>query len=802
MSHSIEGRQAAAAFRVFLLGLALPLAGSAAQPAPSPVPVAAGGAAAATATAATSRRPAAERVAVLITDWAEPEGFDPLYRREVVKRSFGTIAARPDEPCTEDFVGTPPFRVQLGLQPYALGFPAPGLEALHDSVGLYKLSADGQTYVSIYDPQVTLAAKDVPATPGMITPAKDFKRPLQRSFWATDPRDGTNYLEGVVVIGAAPMGPGPNPLAMPNGIRDADEYSWAGGITDFSILHEDLEPRLSPATVAIESHTAKVLDGLFGDQIDVRFGAYAPTTGLTRFEEDVALDFAREGFRRMVLVRETTDNNNYANDFMTKGYVKRALCLAGLGEQFQYQQSRQVGRTPEYNLALLHLAKKHLDNIEPGSEVAILYTTYGLPFPDRPAQGPFSAPHPWSKEVYHENAYNNYVSFKRYLEAYYGGRYVLHFNPQGRSGDKRRDNYYSYGLAQPQDFTSPDPAQRFATLRENIDLAKQEGRKNIVAVLSHWYYNNRDTLLAIRALQQIPLNTRADFRNGKYWVDWCEKVGSPQPVPCDPKDPAISYIQYSEAFDSWAKEFATGYAHNIRSAVERFGVFPTSLNLQIVARGAVDREGGGGVEVKQGALRGAKLGVAKDAHPGEPESFDARNYRAFQDPADNLVSAWDSFEAYVGTQDVPLARLAEHSEVVSPAVLFGPYRTIVNRPASFTLPVTRQARLTPAEIPRLRAFVYNEAARDWDPVFTPAGSAPLRYDPKSRTATFDTQVFGVFALAVTPPDWTPVKAIRHRYNQPPPPLAAVPARSSSSMPPPTGGYFVPMRRRTSSPASA
>ncbi|MCC6170526.1 MAG: hypothetical protein IT481_00685 [Gammaproteobacteria bacterium] len=626
MPHSIDGRQAAAAFRVFLMGLALPLAGSAAQPAPSPVPVAAGGAAA---TASTSRRPAAEWVAVLITDWAEPEGFDPLYRREVVKRSFGTSAARPDEPCTEDFVGTPPFRVQLGLQPYALGFPAPGLEALHDSVGFYKLSADGQTYVSIYDPQVTLAAKDVPATPGMITPAKDFKRPLQRSFWAVDPRDGTNYLEGVVVIGAAPMGPGANPLAMPNGIRDADEYSWAGGITDFSILHEDLEPRLSPATVAIESHTAKVLDGLFDDQIDVRFGAYAPTTGLTRFEEDVALDFAREGFRRMVLVRETTDNNNYANDFMTKGYVKRALCLAGLGEQFQYQQSRQVGRTPEYNLALLHLAKKHLDNIEPGSEVAILYTTYGLPFPDRPAQGPFSAPHPWSKEVYHENAYNNYVSFKRYLEAYYGDRYALHFNPQGRSGDRRRDNYYSYGLAQPQDFT-------------------------------------------------------------------------------------------------------TGYAHNIRSAVERFGVFPTSLNLQIVARGAVDREGGGGVEVKQGALRGAKLVVAKDAHPGEPESFDARNYRAFQDPADNLVSAWDSFEAYVGAQDVPIARLAEHSEVVSPAVLFGPYRTIVNRPASFTLPVTRQARLAPAEIPRLRAFVYNEASRAWDPVFTPTGSTPLRYDPKSR----------------------------------------------------------------------
>jgi hypothetical protein len=195
-------------------------------------------------------------------------------------------------------------------------------------------------------------------------------------------------------------------------------------------------------------------------------------------------------------------------------------------------------------------------------------------------------------------------------------------------------------------------------------------------------------------------------------------------------------------------------------------VFPVSTGLQIVARGAVDREGGGGAEVKQGPLKGARVVVAKDAHPGEPESFDAKTYRAFADPADNLVSAWDSFEAYVGTQDVPLPYLAVHSEVVSPAVLFGPYRTIVNRPATFTLPVTRKAKLGADEASRLKAFIYNEASRDWDPVFVPAGSAPLRYDPKTRTASFDTQVFGVFALAVTPPDWTPVKAIRHRYHQP------------------------------------
>ena len=715
------------------------------------------------AASAAPARPASERVAVLITDWAEPEGFDPLYRREVVKRSFGAHATAPNEPCTENFFGVDPYRVQLGLTPFALGFPAKGFEGAYDSMGLYRRSADGQTWISIYDPKVTIAASAVPDKPGMITPARDVKKPLQRSLWALDPRDGTDYLAGVFMIGSAPMGPGPNPLAFPNGIRDADEYSWAGGITDFSVLHDDLTPRMSPATVQIETTTARVLRELFGDQVDVRFGAYAPTEGMSRFEEDVALDFYNEGFRRMVLTRETTDNNNYANNVMTRGYVERALCLAGHRGEVQFEQSRQVGRTPEYNLALLHVAKKNLDNLPRGSEVAILYTTYGLPFPDRNLPGPFAAPHPWSKEVYHENAYNNYISFKRYLEAYYGDRYRLQFNPAGLSGDKRLDNYYSYGLSVPADFTAKEPENRFRTLRENIDQAKKDGRKNILAVLSHWYYNGRDPLLAVRVMQKVPLNTRTDFRNGKFWVDWCEKTDSPEPVACNPNDPGVHYLQYSETFDSWAREFGIGYAHNIRSAVERFGVFPTSVNLQVVARGAIDREAGGSVEVTTGALKGAKLVVAVDAHPGEPEKFDAKTYRAFTDPADNLVSAWDSFEGYIGTQDVPLGFLAEHSRVVSPAVLFGPYRTLVNRPATFTVPLEVR-KLGADEVARLRVFVFNEASRDWDPVFTPAGSAPPRWDAKRRSVSFDSQVFGVFAVAITPPGWTVNGALRHRYH--------------------------------------
>ena len=93
----------------------------------------------------------------------------------------------------------------------------------------------------------------------------------------------------------------------------------------------------------------------------------------------------------------------------------------------------------------------------------------------------------------------------------------------------------------------------------------------------------------------------------------------------------------------------------------------------------------------------------------------------------------------------------------------GPYRTIVNRPATITLPIADKRKLNADEISRLKAFVYNEASLGWDPVFVPAGSMPLRYDPKTRTASFDTQVLGVFALVVTDSSWTPFNAIRHRY---------------------------------------
>ena len=108
-----------------------------------------------------------------------------------------------------------------------------------------------------------------------------------------------------------------------------------------------------------------------------------------------------------------------------------------------------------------------------------------------------------------------------------------------------------------------------------------------------------------------------------------------------------------------------------------------------------------------------------------------------------MISAWDDFTGYIGKQDVSLAQLQVKADIVSAPVLIGPYRTIVNRPATVTLPFTDGEADSAA-----RPFVYNDATGGWDPVYIPAGSKPIRIDAEAGTASFDTQVFGVFALAV------------------------------------------------------
>ncbi len=682
-----------------------------------------------------------DKVAVLITQWGEPEGFDEYYRKNVVTQSAGFRTMRPNEPCVGMHVGRFPFAHFPGLLPFAVAHRTKGLEAVWDSIGFYRLSKDKTHYISIYDKKTKFPVSQFKDKPQLVKPAKDFSRKPTRGLWCLDPRDGTNYCEGVFVIGEVGRGSGPNPLAFPNGIADINEISYLGATADFKTLFDDQTPRFSRAVTQINKKTTKELTKLFGDKIDVRLGAYTASPNLMESEDKVAVDFAKDGFRKMVLTRETTDNNNYANNFMTRGFIEKALCKNGFEDKIDFQQVRQVGRTPEYNLALLNLMKPHFKRQKKGSEITVMYTTYGLPFPGRNAPGPFSTPHPWAKEVYHENAYNNYISFKRYAEAYFGQNYKLNFNVAGKNGDLRTDNYFSYGLILPRDLKQKETEMRYRTLRENIDRAKKEGRKEIMAVISHWVDNNRDTRLAVRVMQGIPLNPREDAKKDKYWIDWCEEVDSSKPAPCGSKE-GLVHLVYTEAFDKVADTFAIGYAHRIRGGIERFEVLPKGANARFL--GKIGKAGGKGIVFTEGELKGVRFEVSPDKYPNAPEKFTTENYRIFNDPADNFVSVWDETRVYV-EQDFgkSTSKLGKRARVITGPIIFGPYRTLFNRPASITIPFNRVNNPS-----KIKAFIYNEASEDWDMVFKAANARDIRIDVEKRTATFDTQVLGTFVLAI------------------------------------------------------
>jgi hypothetical protein len=678
-----------------------------------------------------------EKVAVVITGWGEPKGWDFDFRLAISGDArIGEPTLYPGQACTEMHAGRWPFASQIGLLPHAVAYKLPILSGAWDSMGVYRLSEDGREYISIIDDSVRLAVTEVPDAAGIVTPMVESRLFPDRSLAGPDPRDGTNYLAGIYQVGAPSRERGRNPLAMPNGLSDVVELGVAGSLMDMGFMYEDLTPRANEVDEHMTAVTVATLQALFGERVAVRFGAYAATPGIHRNQQDVALDFVEQGYTRLILTRETTDNNQYANTFMTRGWIDKALCRAGYRDDVEIKQTRQVGRTPEYNTALLEILRPHLERRGAGTEVALIYTTYGMPFPGNKDSGPFATAHPLAQEEYHENAYLNYQSFKRYAAAEFGADYQLVFNHAGASGDRRTDSYFAYAMFPSHFYGAPEDPLRFPTIRENIDRAKAEGRGDIVVLLSHWNYNNTDNMLAMRKMNRIPYNSRADMRAQKYWVDWCELADSSEPVDCATGD-AIR-LSFSEVFDKQAEAFGIGYGQRIRGTVERYGLLPAGV--EPLARASISAAAGGELRIEEGVLAGVALQVPADPHPGLPESNRWDDYEVFVDPADPFIGAWFDFEDYVA------AAGSAPQGAAGPAVLIGPYRTIVNKPARITLPYDREV----ADPGTLRPLVYNEATRNWDPVFPVAGGRARSVDEQSRTVSFDTQVFGIFALVTAP----------------------------------------------------
>ena len=80
-----------------------------------------------------------------------------------------------------------------------------------------------------------------------------------------------------------------------------------------------------PAVLAQDEYLEQLMEEAFGERIDLRYGFYTPIPGYTKRMDDAAEELANEGFTKLLLARETTDHNRYANEFMTGNYIKERL---------------------------------------------------------------------------------------------------------------------------------------------------------------------------------------------------------------------------------------------------------------------------------------------------------------------------------------------------------------------------------------------------------------------------------------------------------------------------------------------
>ena len=220
-----------------------------------------------------------------------------------------------------------------------------------------------------------------------------------------------------------------------------------------------------------------------------------------------------------------------------------------------------------------------------------------------------------------------------------------------------------------------------------------------------------------------------------------------------------------ETFDEVREEFNIGYAHRIRGGIEQFGVLP-DLDIEILASGPVSYEQGGTIEVTEGQLEGLKLFVRSDAHPGEPESYSyqtsyrhqnsrdpntginaVRPFNEFSNYDDHLISAWFDFNAMIGTQgkSKPDQAMPELDNAISETVYIGPYRTLFNSPATITIPIDT-SKITVSN--RIRAYIFNDLSQSFEPIFLTPGGSSISVDMDEGTASFDTQVLGVFAIGM------------------------------------------------------
>ena len=364
----------------------------------------------------------------------------------------------------------------------------------------------------------------------------------------------------------------------------------------------------------------------------------------------------------------------------------------------------------------------------------------------------------------------NFLSIKRYIEEHEKD-YDISFKRTGGNGsvDARINNLYAYTQYSPDKLGYPEDPLRYWQVRESIeDAILNQGKKEVVVMLSHWGYTFWILITNMRETWDIPLNSIEEIQNGEYRMTWCEKYQGPgdyeQVAAVNNQCPdGFTRLQLTEAFEDQMEDLAFNYANRIRGGLERFGVFP-NLDINIAASGDITILEGGNVTVVEGPLAGAKLDVPRDPQPGKPASYKWENrWRPESDPnpntgpdavraineyaqiSDFLDGPKDDFKAVIGTQAkrTPEELMPEHPKAVSPTIFFGPYKTLFNAPATLTLPYDNARVKDPKKI---RPYVFNEVTEKFEVVPKVMSNLEPFLNEEDKSLTFQVQILGQYVL--------------------------------------------------------
>jgi len=558
-----------------------------------------------------------------------------------------------------------------------------------------------------------------------IVPVSEMMDPVSgRPYFPFDKRTAAESLPGWYKIG------------MPNGLCDMYELNNITFIRWYSMEGRPVEPWLASECDDVEileeakyTMTKQLLEEHFDKRVDVRFGYYTGIPGYSKHEVDIAEEFANEGFRKMLVARETTDNNNYANNFMTGNYIKERLCEIGVLEETELYQTRQIGRTPEFNKMNIENLRPLIEAYPEGSKIALVYVTIGLPWGSRETYGAFGTQHPWWKEVYHENAFLNYLSWKKALQRDFGSRYELVFSLGATDSNLMRDSFFTYAY-----YGKERLGGHFYTTREGIQMAKQTGADKIIIAPCHWFEDNYQITVATREINNLPIASKEDLQAENYTMTFCEDDVDSQ-VACDSNE-AVAEITYAGSYTHMDHEFATVYYAVLRGTLERFGLYPKNELVCPVVNKLITKIDGGTVEVQNelSLLNGAKIEIPADPYPDRPDSFAYDTAIPINDLEDSFNCLWEDTKIIIGHRlNPPLMR---NVRPVGPAVHCGPYRTIFNRDVTITIPY-HSLRAGSREV---KVYIYNLLSATWDEVDGVIA--------QNGRAVFKTQVLGLFRAGV------------------------------------------------------